>query len=148
MWDSLAKDETERESRNRQNPKYESGNGCGRYIVPVSAVIKHTRTFTATFDTTGAPTGTYIVKADDGEGHTDEVEVFIRGAEAVTIKEGVKEVAEVVGEEIEEITATPMPTPAPTPEPTPEPIPKPPGFEAIFAIVGLLAVTYLLRRRK
>jgi PGF-CTERM protein len=36
----------------------------------------------------------------------------------------------------------------PTPAPTPEPTPKPPGFEAVFAIVGLLAVAYLLRRRK
>jgi PGF-CTERM protein len=146
-WFDYAKDETEEESGNRQNPKYESGNGCGRYIVPVSAVIKHTRTFTAIFDTTGVPTGTYIVKADDGDGHVDEVEVFITGAEAKAIKEGVKEVAEVVGEEIEEITATPMPTPAPTPEPTPEPTPKPPGFEAIFAIAGLLSVVYLLRRK-
>lgn len=34
------------------------------------------------------------------------------------------------------------------PTPTPEPTPEPPGFEAVFAIVGLLAVAYLLRRRK
>jgi|GEM_PF-5455105 PGF-CTERM protein len=41
--------------------------------------------------------------------------------------------------------ATPKPTtPPPTPTPTPE---KQPGFEAIFAVVGLLAVAYLLRRR-
>jgi PGF-CTERM protein len=103
-------------------------------------------TFTAIFDTTGAPTGTYIVKADDGDGHTDEVEVFITGAEAKAIEEKVEEVAEVVGVVIEEITATP--TPKPTPAPAPEPTPTPPGFEAVFAIAGILAVTYLLRRRK
>ena len=41
--------------------------------------------------------------------------------------------------------ATPTPTPAtPTPTATPKGIP---GFEAVIAIVGLLAVTYLLRRR-
>jgi PGF-CTERM protein len=37
------------------------------------------------------------------------------------------------------------------PETTPAPItpiPTPPGFEAIFAIAGILAVTYLLRRKK
>ena len=52
-------------------------------------------------------------------------------------------------------TETPKPTPAPTetPKPTPTPAPtetpekKTPGFEAIFAIAGLLAVAYLLRRR-
>ena len=62
------------------------------------------------------------------------------------------------------IIPTPTPTPVPvvpTPTPTPkvgvlervtrkvtEMVPKVPGFEAIFAIVGLLAVAYLLRRRR
>jgi len=50
-----------------------------------------------------------------------------------------------------------MPVPSPTPSPTvtstptaiPSPTPAPtPGFEAVFAIAGLLAVVYLLRRRK
>ena len=62
-------------------------------------------------------------------------------------------------------TPTPAPTPTPTPlvekptptippatatpEPTPTPTPAEPGFEAVFAIAGLLAVAYLvLRRRK
>jgi hypothetical protein len=39
------------------------------------------------------------------------------------------------------------PTPTPTPTPT-TPTPTPPAFEAIFAIAGLLAVAYLLRRRE
>ncbi|MGB2728516.1 MAG: PGF-CTERM sorting domain-containing protein [Halobacteriota archaeon] len=52
---------------------------------------------------------------------------------------------------------TPTPTPTPTPlvapspspaAPTPTPTPPAPGFEAIFAIAGLLAVAYLVRRRK
>ncbi|MEM0202383.1 MAG: PGF-CTERM sorting domain-containing protein [Archaeoglobaceae archaeon] len=45
---------------------------------------------------------------------------------------------------------TPTPTPTtPPPTPTPTPTPKPtPGFEAIFAIAGLLAIAYLLRRRQ
>ena len=33
--------------------------------------------FNATFDTTGATVGTYTVKADDGDGHTDETTVEI-----------------------------------------------------------------------
>lgn len=48
---------------------------------------------------------------------------------------------------------TPVPsltsTPTPTIKPTPTLTPEPPGFEAVFAIAGLLAVAYLvLRRRK
>lgn len=43
-------------------------------------------------------------------------------------------------------TATPTPTPSPTPTPTPEEKGVP-GFEAVFAIAGLLVITYLLRRR-
>ena len=42
---------------------------------------------------------------------------------------------------------TPTPTPTPTPIPTPIPTPAPPGFEAVFAIAGLLAVAYLVKRR-
>ncbi len=61
------------------------------------------------------------------------------------------------------VTPKPKPTPTPTPTPTPKkvttptptpakPTPTPtkkktPGFEAFFAIIGLLAVAYLLRRR-
>ena len=47
---------------------------------------------------------------------------------------------------------TPEPTPTTTPTSTPSPTPTPeegvPGFEAVFAIAGLLAVAYLLKRRK
>ena len=47
------------------------------------------------------------------------------------------------------VTATPVPaTPTPAPTPTPSPTPKPPGFEAAFAIASLLAVAYLVLRRK
>ena len=47
-------------------------------------------------------------------------------------------------------TPTPVPTPTPTATstPSPSPTPEPPGFEAVFAIAGLLTVIYLLRRRK
>ena len=39
----------------------------------------------------------------------------------------------------EESTSTPIPVETPTPEPTP-------GFEAVFAIAGLLAVIYLIKK--
>jgi len=39
--------------------------------------------------------------------------------------------------------------PAATPTPTPTPTEEVPGFEAVFAIAGLLAIAYVvLRRRK
>jgi PGF-CTERM protein len=45
-------------------------------------------------------------------------------------------------------TTPPAPTPKPTAEPEPTATPEPPGFEAVFAIAGLLAVAYLVLRRK
>jgi len=58
-------------------------------------------------------------------------------------------------------TPTPTPTPKPavtptispavttsTPTPSPTPTPKEPGFEVVFAITGLLAVAYLVLRKK
>ena len=46
-------------------------------------------------------------------------------------------------------TTTPVPTPKPTAEPTATPTPtEEPGSEAVFAIAGLLAVAYLVVRRK
>ena len=49
-----------------------------------------------------------------------------------------------------ETTPTPAPSasPAPSPSPTPPSTPGEPGFEAVFAIAGLLAVAYLVRRRR
>lgn len=45
-------------------------------LTPQTADVVN-KTFEATFDTTDAIAGTYWVKADDGVGHTDEVEVVI-----------------------------------------------------------------------
>ncbi|NQE04321.1 hypothetical protein C5S32_00485 [ANME-1 cluster archaeon GoMg1] len=41
-----------------------------------------------------------------------------------------------------------MPLPLPSPEVTPVATPTPPGFEAIFAIAGILAVAYLVLRKR
>jgi len=46
------------------------------------------------------------------------------------------------------IPPTATPTPTPTPTATPTATPKPPGFEAVFAIAGLLAIAYLVLRQK
>ncbi|MBK5190585.1 MAG: PQQ-binding-like beta-propeller repeat protein, partial [Methanosarcinales archaeon] len=43
---------------------------------------------------------------------------------------------------------TPVPPPMATPTPTATPTPEEPGFDAIFAIAGLLAVAYMVLRRR
>lgn len=45
-------------------------------------------------------------------------------------------------------TPTSIVTPTPTPTPTPKPWWKIPGFEVFLALLGLMAVVYLLRRRR
>ena len=104
-------------------------NRRGGYVINVTCeglnfsqrVIMRNGRFRATFDTTGAVEGAYTVKADDGDKHIDKTNVTIKPA--------------------------PTPTPTPTAKPTPTPSPEPPGFEAIFAIAGLLAIAYLVHRR-
>ena len=45
-------------------------------VVPQAAIAKD-NTFSATFDTTGAPPGTYTVNANDGYGYTTSTSVNI-----------------------------------------------------------------------
>ena len=107
--------------------------------------------FNATIDTSGAEPGTYTLEADDGDGHTDTVTVEIKAAVPSPSPSPSPTVSPTP-------TPTPTPTPSPspaaspvaptTPTPTPTPSPTPPGFEAIFAVAGLLAVTYFVLRRK
>ena len=96
--------------------------------------------FNATIDTTDVVVGTYTIEADDGDGNTDTKTVEILTEVPATPTPVV------------EVTATPEVTPTippatPTPEPTPTPTPTP-GFEAVFAIAGLLAVAYLVQRKR
>ena len=107
--------------------------------------------FNVTIETSDAVPGTYILEADDGEGHTDTVTVEIKAAVPSPTPSPSPTVSPTP-------TPTPTPTPSPsptvspvatpTPTPTPTPSPTPPGFEAIFAVAGLLAVTYFVLRRK
>ena len=101
--------------------------------------------FSGSIDTSDAVLGTYTIEADDGDGNTDTKDV-----EIVTAVPTVAPTApEPTVEPTEAPTAVPT-APEPTVEPTEEPTPtEPPGFEAIFAIAGMLAIAYLvLRRRK
>ena len=100
-------------------------------------------TFSVSIDTEDAKEGTYTLEADDGDGNTDTATVVIGEAAPEPTP---------TAEPTAEPTATPVPTPEPTAEPAAEPTATPteePGFEAVFAIAGLLSIAYLvLRRRK
>jgi len=83
---------------------------------------------TADFDTTGFALGEWEVEVDvDGTVETTTVNIL----EAAPTP-----------------TPTVTPTPTPTPTVTPTVTPPTPGFEAVFAIAGLLAVAYLVLRRE
>jgi hypothetical protein len=99
-----------------------------RHLMPKKVYVENGK-FSATFDTSYSDRfsamGEYTVVAYDGEGNTDEATVF-------------------VGRKLD-----PTPSPRGTITPTEStPTPATPSFETIFAIAGLLAVAYLLRRRK
>ena len=97
-----------------------------------------------TIDTADVVEGTYTIQAEDDDGNIDEATVTIGAAAAPTPTP------------VTTPTPTPITTPVPTPVttatpvPTEEPTPTPeePGFEAVFAIAGLLAVAYLVLRIK
>ena len=67
---------------------------------------------------------------------------------------GVNDIAKITERNIErvepipKVTAMPKVTPVTTPAQSPAPIPSVPAFETVFAIAGLLAVAYLVGRRK
>jgi PGF-CTERM protein len=113
-------------------------------LTPKTVMVENGK-FNATFDTTGAKEGMYTVKADDGDGHTDEVTASISG----TAPSPTATVSPTATPATPTPTMPPTPTPAtPTPAtPTPAtPTPEEPGFEAVFAIAGLLALAYLVLR--
>jgi len=122
----------------------------GPVELPAQTAYAENGTFSVTFDTSDAVPGTYTVMADDGDGHVDEKTVEILAAVPSPTPSPSPTVSPTP-------TPTPSPTPTPTaspvapttPTPTPSPSPSPtPGFEAIFAVAGLLAVTYFVLRRK
>ena len=111
--------------------------------------------FEYTFDTTGWEPGTYSIYAEDMDREAmDEITVEVLAAVPSPTPSPTPTASP---------TPTPTPTPSPsptptptvspvatpTPTPTPSPSPSPtPGFEALFAVAGLLAVTYFVLRRK
>jgi len=113
-------------------------------MVEVEWPTKDEGVFNATIDTTDAVPGTYIIEADDGDGNTDTIDVEILTAVPVVEPTVTPTVTP---------TATPTPTPTPTvtvptPTPTPTPTEEVPGFGAVFAIAGMLAIAYLVLRKR
>ncbi|MDF2957488.1 MAG: hypothetical protein OD814_001110 [Candidatus Alkanophagales archaeon MCA70_species_1] len=103
--------------------------------------------WSVTLDTSDAEPGIYTVEAEDEDGNVDEATFELLPAAAVTPTPSPTPPVEV--------TPTPSPTPpvevTPTPSPTPPaatPSPTPPGFTAVFTIAGILAVAYLIIRRR
>ena len=102
--------------------------------------------WSVTLDTSDAEPGIYTVEAEDEDGNVDEATFELLPAAAVTPTPSPTPPVEV--------TPTPSPTPpvevTPTPSPTPAatPSPTPPGFTAVFTIAGILAVAYLIIRRR
>jgi hypothetical protein len=117
------------------------------------------RTFTV--DTTPAPTARRIsgggAQVDsDGDGFTDAEEIVAGtnpndpnsypGAAAATATPAP---ATATPKPTATPVQTPAPTAAPTATPTPAtPTPEPPGFEALLAIGGLLAIAFIILKRK
>ncbi len=91
--------------------------------------------FSAKFNTTGALPGKYTVVVDDRDDHTDTASVNITAGESSTAKTPVPTAT---------VEATPAPTPAPAQTTTPVPTQTPaqtsnmPGFETVFAIMGMM----------
>ena len=88
------------------------------------------------------------ILSGDIEGATDNIEKSIEYTESATAH---------VEKTTALIEALPLPSPIPTasptlttatPSPIPTPTPTPPGFEAIFAVTCLLAIAYLVLRRR
>jgi len=79
-------------------------------------------TFSAIFNTTGAPAGNYTVKADDGDGNIDEITVEILPIEPILTPKIMPTVTSTLIP-----ISSPSPTPTITPTPTVTPTPTPTG---------------------
>jgi len=115
----------------------------GPIDLPPQTVKAINGTFNAKFDTNGAIIGTYIIKADDGDGNTDECAVNIIAP---------------IPTPTPKVTENPEPTASPTAKPTilktpvpetstPE-SPEPPGFEVISVLIAMGIILLFLHIKK
>jgi hypothetical protein len=113
----------------------------------LSAIFDTSRTrFDTSYYDLGYAAGGYTVVAYDREGNTDEATVSICPCPALPTpspRGTITPTETPITPESTEPTETPVTTPTES-----SPTPATPSFETIFAIAGLLAVAYILRRRK
>ena len=88
-----------------------------------------------------------MIKADGDNRNMDTVTVRIL-PEVPVAEPTVEPTVEPTAVPTKVPTAEPTATATPTATPTPTPTPTPPGFEAVFAIAGLLAIAYLVLRKR
>ncbi|MHC1579350.1 MAG: PGF-CTERM sorting domain-containing protein, partial [Candidatus Alkanophagales archaeon] len=101
--------------------------------------------WSVTLDTSDAEPGIYTVEAEDEDGNVDEATFELLPAVTPTPSPTPTPTPTPVN-----VTPTPpaAATPTPTPTPAATPSPTPPGFTAVFTIAGILAVAYLIIRRR
>ena len=102
-----------------------------------------------TINTTGV-VGTCTIHAEDEDGNIDEATVEISTAAPTPTPTEVTPTPTATATPTATIppTTTPTATPTATATPAPTPTPPAPGFEAVFAIAGLLTIAYLVLRRR
>ena len=97
-----------------------------------SSLTAENNTFNVDIDTNRWQLGKYIIKVDDSDGYSDEIEITILAQPIPTVPQ-----------------PTPIVTQMPTSSTAEPSSTEEPGFEAVFAIAGLLSIAYLvLRKRK
>jgi len=103
-------------------------------LIENHTVYVENATFSAVFNTTGAPAGNYTVKADDGDGNIDEITVEILPIEPILTPKIMPTVTSTLIP-ISSPSPTPTITPTPTVTPTSTPVPiKKPQLEAIYEL--------------
>lgn len=102
-----------------------------------SNLITENNSFSINIDTSKWDLSKYSIQVDDSDGFSDEIEIVALIQSTPTVPQPTPIV-----------TQTPITKPDITPIPTETSTPETLGFEAIFAIAGLLLIAYLMLRKR